>query len=142
MDDEASTVEAPPGTTGGAEADGRRAGPPGGDPDPLAGLPAQTAWPDADRGVNAHAGRSTGDDGPGAAVSAADVHDDGDDLPIPEGGLLTPGHVARLFGVDPKTVSRWGQQGRLPMRRTLGGHRRFPAEEVYALLEQTRGRSD
>ena len=48
--------------------------------------------------------------------------------------LLTPAEVARLFAVDPKTVSRWAQLGKLTCIRTLGGHRRFKSDEVYALL--------
>ena len=51
--------------------------------------------------------------------------------------LLTPGEVAALFRVDPKTVTRWAQDGRLSSVRTLGGHRRFRAAEVYALLAQS-----
>lgn len=51
-----------------------------------------------------------------------------------EGGLLTPGEVAGLFRVDPKTVTRWAKAGKLTAIRTLGGHRRFPADQVYALL--------
>jgi excisionase family DNA binding protein len=50
--------------------------------------------------------------------------------------LLTPGEVARLFRVDPKTVTRWAMDGKLTCIRTLGGHRRFKADEVYALLKQ------
>lgn len=50
--------------------------------------------------------------------------------------VLTPAEVARLFHVDPKTVQRWANQGLLPSFRTLGGHRRFPAEAVYEHLEQ------
>jgi excisionase family DNA binding protein len=38
--------------------------------------------------------------------------------------LLT-GEVAEVFGVSPKTIARWAQQGRLPHRKTLGGHRRY-----------------
>jgi excisionase family DNA binding protein len=44
-------------------------------------------------------------------------------VPAPE--LLTPGEVARLFRVDPKTVTRWADRGQLPSIRTLGGRRRF-----------------
>lgn len=47
--------------------------------------------------------------------------------------LLTPGEVARLFKVDPKTVTRWAKAGRLTSIRTLGGHRRFRESEVRAL---------
>lgn len=53
--------------------------------------------------------------------------------------LLTPGDVARLFGVDPKTVSRWSDSGKLDAMRTLGGHRRYRADEVRALLEDAAG---
>ena len=49
--------------------------------------------------------------------------------------LLTPGEVAKLFGVDPKTVRRWAKAGKLSAIRTVGGHRRFPAEEVRRMLE-------
>ncbi len=55
-------------------------------------------------------------------------------VPDPE-QLLTPAEVAALFRVDPKTVTRWAKAGKLTSIRTLGGHRRYPAREVYALLE-------
>lgn len=48
--------------------------------------------------------------------------------------LLTPGEVAALFRVDPKTVTRWAAAGRLGSIRTPGGHRRFRESEVRALL--------
>ena len=51
------------------------------------------------------------------------------------GELLTPAEVAALFRVDPKTVTRWAVSGKLTSLRTLGGHRRYRAEEVYALLD-------
>lgn len=54
--------------------------------------------------------------------------------------LLTPGDLARLFKVDPRTVSRWAAEGRLSSIKTPGGHRRFKESEVLALLEN--GRSD
>ena len=50
--------------------------------------------------------------------------------------LLTPAEVAQLFRVHPKTVSRWVQAGKLSAVRTLGGHRRYRASEVYALLDE------
>ena len=49
--------------------------------------------------------------------------------------LLTPGQVAALFHVDPKTVTRWAHAGRLGSLRTPGGHRRFRESEVMRLLE-------
>ena len=48
--------------------------------------------------------------------------------------LLTPGEVAALFRVDPKTVTRWAASGRITRIRTPGGHRRFRESEVRALL--------
>jgi excisionase family DNA binding protein len=44
--------------------------------------------------------------------------------------LLTPAEVARIFRVDPKTVSRWAIAGKIGSVRTLGGHRRFYRSEV------------
>jgi excisionase family DNA binding protein len=48
--------------------------------------------------------------------------------------LLTPAEVAKLFRVDPKTVTRWAKAGKLTAIRTLGGHRRYRKSEVQALL--------
>lgn len=50
--------------------------------------------------------------------------------------LLTPGEVAALFRVDPKTVTRWATAGRIGSIRTPGGHRRFRESEVKALLAE------
>ena len=44
--------------------------------------------------------------------------------------LLSPGEVADLFRVDPKTVTRWARQGRLPALYTLGGHRRYRWSDI------------
>lgn len=48
--------------------------------------------------------------------------------------LLTPGEVAAMFRVDPKTVTRWAAAGRITSIRTPGGHRRFRESEIQALL--------
>jgi excisionase family DNA binding protein len=48
--------------------------------------------------------------------------------------LLTPAEVGALFRVDPKTVTRWAKAGKLTSIRTLGGHRRYSADQVYGLL--------
>ena len=48
--------------------------------------------------------------------------------------LLTPGEVAALFRVDPKTVTRWASAGRIGSIRTPGGHRRFRESEVREML--------
>jgi len=52
------------------------------------------------------------------------------------GRLLTPGEVASLFRVDPKTVTRWATAGRIGSIRTPGGHRRFREAEVNQLLAE------
>ena len=48
--------------------------------------------------------------------------------------LLTPGEVALMFRVDPKTVTRWASAGRIGSIRTPGGHRRFRESEILDLL--------
>lgn len=53
--------------------------------------------------------------------------------------LLTPGEVAVMFRVDPKTVTRWAAAGRIGSIRTPGGHRRFRESEVRALLDDSDG---
>ena len=50
--------------------------------------------------------------------------------------LMTPSEVASLFRVDAKTVTRWAQEGKLPFVRTLGGHRRYPRDEVLRMLRE------
>jgi excisionase family DNA binding protein len=52
-----------------------------------------------------------------------------------EDRLLTPGEVALLFRVDPKTVTRWAAHGRIGRLRTPGGHSRFRESEIRALLQ-------
>jgi excisionase family DNA binding protein len=47
---------------------------------------------------------------------------------------MTPAEVAALFRVDPKTVTRWADAGKLTAIRTLGGHRRYREDEVQNLL--------
>ena len=50
--------------------------------------------------------------------------------------LMTPSEVGILFRVDPKTVTRWAESGKLSSVRTLGGHRRYLEHEVRALLSK------
>jgi excisionase family DNA binding protein len=50
--------------------------------------------------------------------------------------LLTPSEVAAMFRVNPKTVTRWARSGKISAVRTLGGHRRFRAEEIRRFLEE------
>jgi len=48
--------------------------------------------------------------------------------------LLTPAEVAAVLRVDPKTVTRWADQGKFHSIRTLGGHRRYSEAEIKAFL--------
>ncbi|HJC70357.1 MAG TPA: BldC family transcriptional regulator [Candidatus Brachybacterium intestinipullorum] len=50
---------------------------------------------------------------------------------------MTPAEVASMFHVDPKTVTRWAQAGKLTYMRTLGGHRRYRRGEVVELLRES-----
>jgi excisionase family DNA binding protein len=60
--------------------------------------------------------------------------------PMEQEVLLTPAEVAKLFRVDPKTVTRWAKAGKITAIRTLGGHRRYRQSEVQALLKSTPNR--
>jgi excisionase family DNA binding protein len=51
------------------------------------------------------------------------------------GRLLRTREVALLFRVSERAVTDWARRGRIPSVRTPGGHRRYPAAEVWALLE-------
>ena len=51
-------------------------------------------------------------------------------------GYMKTAQVADMLHVSPKTVTRWAKDGKLPHSRTLGGHRRFPAEAIRKLAEE------
>jgi len=51
--------------------------------------------------------------------------------------VMTPGEVAALCRVEPKTITRWADEGKLPFFRTIGGHRRFHRADVE-LFERRR----
>lgn len=48
--------------------------------------------------------------------------------------LMSPGEVAKTLKVVPVTVTRWAEAGKLTCIRTPGGHRRFFAAEVMAIM--------
>jgi excisionase family DNA binding protein len=52
--------------------------------------------------------------------------------------LLTPGEVAAIFRVDPKTVNRWTKAGKLDSIKTPGGHHRFRKDDVLAFVDGLR----
>lgn len=57
---------------------------------------------------------------------------------LDEGLPLAPGEVAYLFQVTSKTAARWceGRSPKLKSFKTLGGHRRIPADVVIAALRE------
>lgn len=57
--------------------------------------------------------------------------------PAPAPSLMTPGEVAKVFRVDPKTVTRWATAGKLRHTRTPGGHVRFYRDEIMEMVEGT-----
>jgi excisionase family DNA binding protein len=53
--------------------------------------------------------------------------------------FLSPLDVAKLAGVNPRTVIRWADNGMLPLAfRTPGQHRRFRRADVDAFLAAQR----
>jgi excisionase family DNA binding protein len=52
---------------------------------------------------------------------------------------LTTAEVDEILHVSPKTVTRWAREGKLPHSRTLGGHRRYPAEAIRRLAKEMEG---
>lgn len=53
------------------------------------------------------------------------------------GRLLRTREVALLFQVSERAVTDWACRGRIPSVRTPGGHRRYPADDVWALLRRS-----
>lgn len=49
--------------------------------------------------------------------------------------LLRVTEVATLLSVNPKTISRWCDQGKLDHIRTLGGRRRIRVSAVRAMMK-------
>ncbi|MDA8048204.1 MAG: helix-turn-helix domain-containing protein [Actinomycetota bacterium] len=63
----------------------------------------------------------------------------GDSVPsVLEGTMLRTADVALLFEVSERTVSEWAKKGQIPSVRTPGGHRRYPAEGIKWVLEESR----
>src|SRR6187455_1829379 len=59
-----------------------------------------------------------------------------------DGPWLSLGPASRLLGVDPDTLRRWADAGRVETWTTPGGHRRFDRRRLEQLLADRRaGRS-
>jgi excisionase family DNA binding protein len=51
---------------------------------------------------------------------------------------LSLGPASELLGIDPDTLRRWADEGRVPAWTTPGGHRRFDADSLNRLVEARR----
>ena len=51
---------------------------------------------------------------------------------------LTINEACSMLGVDQTTLRRWSDAGRIPVFRTVGGHRRYAESDVRALIAQGR----
>ncbi len=58
---------------------------------------------------------------------------------IPSGRWLSLGPASLVLGVDPDTLRRWADDGRIPAWTTPGGHRRFDRVALERLTSQRRG---
>ena len=54
------------------------------------------------------------------------------------GGWLSLGPASELLGIDPDTLRRWADEGRVPAWTTPGGHRRFDVDALNRLVEARR----
>ena len=51
---------------------------------------------------------------------------------------LTLGEASGMLGVDPDTLRRWADGGKVDLLRTPGGHRRFRRETIQSMLPRPR----
>lgn len=51
---------------------------------------------------------------------------------------LTLGEASRILGVDPDTLRRWADKGKVDVLKTPGGHRRFLRASIEGMLPRPR----
>lgn len=56
--------------------------------------------------------------------------------PVTAPTYFTPQELAAALGVSISTIKRWADQGRFPVRRTEGGHRRIPRDAALGFLAE------
>lgn len=57
---------------------------------------------------------------------------------MPNATWMTLGEASRMLGVDPDTLRRWADNGKIEMFHTPGGHRRFLRTTIDALIPRPR----
>jgi excisionase family DNA binding protein len=57
---------------------------------------------------------------------------------LERGDWLTLGEASRILGVDPDTLRRWADSGKIEVFTTPGGHRRFMRASIDAMLPRPR----
>jgi excisionase family DNA binding protein len=62
-------------------------------------------------------------------------------MTTPAGDWINLSEAALILGVHPATVRNWSDQGRLPVYRTSGGHRRYKRSEVELWAHSARQES-
>ena len=62
-------------------------------------------------------------------------------MTTPAGDWINLSEAALILGVHPATVRNWSDQGRLPVYRTSGGHRRYKRSEVELWAQSARQES-
>jgi DNA-binding transcriptional MerR regulator len=61
------------------------------------------------------------------------------DTPAPAATWLLPAEAAAILKVHPRTVSVWARKGKITrVQRTIGGHRRYDAPEIFGLASALR----
>ena len=58
-----------------------------------------------------------------------------------DGRMLTISEAAAELGVTPRTLQRWEEAGLIRSERTLGGHRRYPIQEIERVQAAAKARS-
>lgn len=61
-------------------------------------------------------------------------------MPADQRAWLTLGEASRMLGVDPDTLRRWADAGKVDVFTTPGGHRRFARAAIEAMLPRPRAR--
>jgi putative resolvase len=51
--------------------------------------------------------------------------------------LIDIKEASELLGLNPKTLRRWDDEGKLKAIRTFGNHRRYKLEDIEAIINST-----